>query len=168
MRLYGILLLGCLVVPSIASAHSGGKSFTATVGSHVVDIGYEPAMFAAGTRSSFDFQLWTLEEMPAEYDHVWVRVLRDDAALLATGVAHQSVGPTTLLYTFGEPGAYRLEASYRTDDGEEVASASFSFMVSEAAEGDVAFDVRALALGALLGIFVGATLGSVWQGRRRV
>lgn len=108
------------------SAHTSGVSLEQVAGKYVIDIGYDPAVPLAGQYTNFDF---TLKDSStgdySEFDHVWVRIEKDDATLLAMGIAHQDLGPTTLLYAFSAPGEYQLSASYRTREGTEIAHAQF-------------------------------------------
>jgi len=118
----------------IAYAHTTGASWNTVVGQYTADLGYDPATFAAGQYTRFDFLLWkgpANTGTPADFSQIWVRIVRDDNdTLLATGIWKQPVGPTTLLFEFTEPGSYKLEASYRDVDGNDIAVASFPITVA--------------------------------------
>jgi hypothetical protein len=111
-------------------AHSTGASWHATSTPYTIDVGYDPVQFIAGEYTRFDFTLEDEKTGDARpYAQVWVRVVRGSDTMLATGLFHQPVGPTTLLYSFAEPGAYTLETNYRKSDGEEMATVSFPIVV---------------------------------------
>lgn len=125
-----LFLIAALVPFSQADAHALGASFEATSTPYLIDVGYDPEVFETQRSARFDFELRDLESRDyVTYDHVWVRIIREKRTLLATGVRRQDIGPTTLLYLFGEPGTYMLEVSYRRIDGEEFASTSFPLTV---------------------------------------
>lgn len=114
-----------------ASAHTVGLSWMATTSPYVIDIGYDPTEFHVGGAARFDFLLHHEHGADnASYDHVWVRVIREEQTLLAVGVRKQSLGPTTLLYQFTEPGSYTLEASFRDIDGNDLAVKAFPLTVT--------------------------------------
>ncbi len=133
-----LALAGVLAVfPLTAHAHTTGASWNITSGPYTVDLGYNPLTFIAGEYASFDFLLWKGPANTGEqtdYAQVWVRIIRDKNTLLATGILHQTYGPTTLLYSFAEPGDYTLEASFRTESGDEIAVATFPLSVSPASD----------------------------------
>jgi hypothetical protein len=135
MRRTLVIALISLATPLIVSAHTTGASWNSEVGQYTVDVGYDPVTFTAGEYTRFDFLLWrgaanTGEEAP--YAQIWVRITQQDGkhTVLATGIWHQPIGPTTLLYEFQEPGVYTLETSYRDVDGNDIAVASFPISVA--------------------------------------
>lgn len=132
--LIGIFLL--LFAGAIVDAHTVGASWEKQSGSYLIDVGYDAPSIVAGQSVRFDFNLWkdSAESASADFVHVWVRIIKDKGTLLATGIYHQSIGPTTLLYTFADAGSYTLEASFRNAGGDELASALFPITVSEARE----------------------------------
>ena len=120
-------------IPLAALGHTTGASWNAPSGKYTVDVGYDPAVFVAGQYTRFDFLLWkgpVNTGDPANYAQIWVRVLHSGRTILATGIWKQPVGPTTLLYQFEEPGTYTLETSYRNEDGDDIATASFPITVA--------------------------------------
>ena len=131
-----LLSVGCaLLLPLITNAHTTEASWNVVAGEYTIDLGYDPVAIVTGSGQIFNFILWKGSDdtgTQVGYSHVWVRILRDNDTLLATGIAHQSIGPTTLLYTFDMPGAYTLEASFRNADGEDIASATFPIAVTSA------------------------------------
>lgn len=136
-----ILVCGfALLCATSVSAHTTGASWNAPAGSYTVDVGYDPTTFTAGEYTRFDFLLWkgaANTGAPATFSQVWVRIMSaDKSTLLATGIWKQPIGPTTLLFEFTEPGAYTLETSYRDQDGNDIAVASFPITVNrQAADG---------------------------------
>jgi hypothetical protein len=139
-----------LLSPIFLFAHSTGNSFEVRQGDHLIDIGYEFEI-REGSATRFDFSLLDAEnKSPEEYAHVWVRILKDDSTIFATGVHRASLGPTTLLYTFTDKDTYTLSASFRSDD-EEIAAATMPVTV---VAGEKTFPweiIAALFLGMLVG-----------------
>ncbi|MCE9541465.1 hypothetical protein K8R03_02800 [Candidatus Kaiserbacteria bacterium] len=154
-----------LSVTERASAHVVGLSWTATTSPYVIDIGYDPNEFQVGLSARFDFQL--LEEKNSDitaYDHVWVRLVRNEKTLLATGIRQQQLGPTTLLYSFLDAGTYKIEASFRDKEGNDMAVASFPFSISSSGSGGSVLPSTGIFLG---GALMGALAFFIWKGRKR-
>lgn len=133
------ILISTIFSAAVVSAHGDGSSWEVPAGKYIADVGYEPDEFVAGQPVRFDLNLTqsagdTSTAVP--FAEVWVRMKSTDTTYLATGVRKQTIGPTTLLYTFAAPGSYSLEASFRDTNGNEIASASFP--VSVAASPDAA------------------------------
>src|SRR5262249_54384723 len=81
-----------------AEAHATGVSYVATSSPYVVDIGYQPQTPAPSDPLVFDFRLTDEKsQQPVSFDNVWVRIEDDAGTVLATGVAPQALGPTSLL-----------------------------------------------------------------------
>lgn len=156
-----IMLLAVAVAFSparVVHAHETGGSFQRESGNYTIDIGYNPASITARDYASFDFLLWkgaANTAGPADYSHVWTRIIRDKETLLVTGILHQTYGPTILLYAFPDPGMYTIEVSYRTADGDEIAAASFPVTVAPAPDQSPAGPY----LPPLLGLFAGIAIG---------
>ncbi|OGG56907.1 hypothetical protein A3D71_00270 [Candidatus Kaiserbacteria bacterium RIFCSPHIGHO2_02_FULL_55_20] len=128
-----VMCAAAIGVGQRAEAHVTGLSWVATSTPYIVDIGYDSDEFQTGLNARFDFQL--LDEKSGNttpYDHVWVRFAHGDTTLLATGIRRQQLGPTTLLYGFKDSGAYTLEASFRDEDGNDMAAVSFPVTVRTA------------------------------------
>jgi hypothetical protein len=164
LTLLGLLIL---LLPAASFAHTTGASWNQTSGVYTVDVGYDPVTFTAGQYTRFDLLLWQGPANTGEsaaYDQVWIRITDDSRrTLLATGVWHQPIGPTTLLYLFERPGSYTLETSFRDADSNEIAVASFPITVEAVSGG-----VPGIALNAALffaGLVVGA--GALLLLRRR-
>lgn len=176
-----VLVVACAwcATPFIASAHVTGSSWEIPVGKYTADIGYDPITFTAGVYTRFDFNLWVgttttdangiVSGTPADFSQVWVRVLSQNSqeTLLATGIWKQPIGPTTLLYEFTLPGSYKLEASFRDADGNDIAVVPTSITVSAA--GRSIFSALGIPLIALV---LGAACGAgctyvVWRKRSR-
>lgn len=125
-----LLILSLSTSPAIA--HVSGASWNATSTPYIIDVGYTPDRFVAGEYAVFDFLLWRDAAnvgKPVDFTEAWVRVLRDKETLLATGIRRQQLGPTTLLYTFANPGEYSLSVSFRNQKSDELAAAEFRFKV---------------------------------------
>lgn len=154
-----VLAILAFSVPFAVSAHSLGSSFEATTSPYFIDIGYTPDVFEAGASARFEFELRDLATRDLfDYDHVWVRISRGREALLATGVAHQDLGPTTLLYEFAEPGEFSLDVSYRSGRMGEIATSSFPVTVFPAKE--QGFDRTLVAWIATLAVSAAAGFGA--------
>ncbi len=148
-----ILILG-LSVPCAAYAHTTGASWEVVSGAYIVDVGYDTSIFTTDSPARFDFKLWQGPgtTTPAGFDQVWVRMLFGSSTILATGLISQPVGPTTLLYQFGQPGAYTLSVSFRDKNGDEIATAGIPVTVDTAAQKDAgAIQWPLLVLGILIG-----------------
>ena len=131
-------------------AHALGASLEATSSPYFIDIGYDPLEFTTGFNSRFDFELRDLSRDLLDYGHVWVRIAQGKRTVLATGIAHQSLGPTTLLYTFDQPGDYTLNVSYR-EGGDVLAEATFPLKVyPDPEESTVSLAALAAFLGGLI------------------
>lgn len=135
MKRVGIIVSAIVfaAIPGISMAHTTGASWNATSSPYVLDVGYDPVTITTSEAERFDFLLWKGQVNTGEavdYDHVWVRIIHDKRTLLATGIRHQKFGPTTMLYEFRDPGEYAIETSFRDEDGNNIATASFPFTVS--------------------------------------
>ncbi len=147
---------------SLVLAHSSGVSWSARDGEYTIDVGYEPESFVEGRHTRFDFLLWEGEAdtgTPAPFSHVWVRITDTGGnTFVAGGIWKQLYGPTTLIFVFPSPGSYLLEASYRDEEGNDIAVATFPVSVERAA----ASGVLSGRLGVFLsGLLVGALGGLV-------
>src|SRR6185436_21097244 len=110
----------------------------------------------AGAAVRFDFELKDAKtEESKPYEQTWVRITDADGTRtwLATGLHHQPVGPTTLLYIFDQPGAYALNVSFRDADGDDIATTTFALAVTGSSDSSKSSDISWpwLALGVLLG-----------------
>ncbi len=154
-----------VLAPQHVLAHSLGASFEATSSPYRVDVGYDPVDFLAGDASRFDFDLREESGPITDYDYVWVRITKEKKTLFATGIERQTLGPTTLVYTFDTPGDYVLHVSYR-QGADVMAEASFPFTVLLSDSGP------AIPADALMGFGIGAVLSiaaaSLWLRLRRV
>ncbi|MEK7505493.1 MAG: hypothetical protein AAB597_01150 [Patescibacteria group bacterium] len=109
-------------------AHSSGVSFEQKVGAYLVDIGYDPEALVTGATQVFDFSL-KKNGQAVEVASIWTRILWGEKTYLATGVNVPDLGKPTLLFTFQNPGAYSLEASFRSQSGGELVKTSFPISV---------------------------------------
>lgn len=161
-----VLLAGAFI-PAAAFAHTTGASWEAKVDSYLVDVGYDTTVFTAGDSSRFDFNLFDEKTRAQEgFTHVWVRMIRDGTTLLATGIWHQPVGPTSLLYAFGEAGNYTLEVSFRDTDGNDIAVATFPITVVADSERSGKFSGSSLLFSFMAGVLI-AGFGLLLATRRR-
>ncbi len=148
------------------SAHPVGFSWEKTNGNYLMDVGYDTDVFIAGEYVRFDFALKDpATKDPRDFTQAWVRITDSDGkrTLLATGVYNQSIGPTTLLYLFAEPGPHSLEVSFRDKDGNDLAVGSFPLVVKPADGGG---SVPLQIAGAVLAL-IGAAGAGYWIGHVR-
>lgn len=113
MMKYGLFVLASMSLPLLAYAHTTGSYVEKQVGEYILDIGYDPAQLIAGDRVIFDLGVLRADRSPIEYDNVWVRLVQGSTTLLATGIARQEYGPTTLLYRLPQESAEPLVANLR-------------------------------------------------------
>jgi len=166
------VLLAC--IPFVASAHVTGASWEVPAGSYTADVGYDTTTFVAGNSSRFDFNLKTAPgttSTPVNFAQVWVRITEPSGTDLATGILHQPIGPTTLLYSFANSGEYTLWASFRDPDGNEIAAASFPIAVSPSPSGGMlqgaALYIVLVVGGVVLGVVLAMSLPSVIRKLRK-
>lgn len=119
---------------SVTSAHTSGLFFERPSGEYVIEVEYDTPVFRANEALRFGFVLeQSVSREVQEFDHVWIRVI-DTATkdrLMATGLAYQSIGPTTLLYMFTRGGEYAFDLSFRDAQGQDIATTSISLVVEE-------------------------------------
>ena len=72
-----LALVAALLPFSHVSAHVTGVSLIATSTPYVIDVGYDDTIFYAGRAVLFDFLLTDSAYIPADYDHVWVRIVKE-------------------------------------------------------------------------------------------
>jgi hypothetical protein len=128
-----LLIVIVCVLPGIVSAHASMASLYATSGPYLIDVGYDPEEPQVGRRFLIDISLRDGGETApeVEYDSVWVRMSRDRATYLATGVADSSMGPTTMVLTLPEESEGQMTLSLRFEkDGETLAEDSFTLPVA--------------------------------------
>ncbi len=147
---FGVCIATLVFSTHSVFAHGTGASLEATSTVYLIDIGYDPVEFVAGSPSRFEFNL-SKDGDKVDYESVWVRIVENKKTKLATGISHDNFGKTTLLYDFARQGMYTLEASYRDASG-EIAKSSFSIPVlppDDASKG-TAFFVAATVVGIIL------------------
>jgi hypothetical protein len=157
--LRSLLVLAVFVcIPIGVHAHSYGSFYEETVGPYLVDIGYDPPEPTTQGRLLFDLNLFEAGDKtsPVEFSSVWVRLEHNGDILLAGPIAKMPLGPTTLVVRVPERGG-ELVVHARFEDGSTVlAEVSFPLLVTEAPSDGTAWQIFALAGGALL--LVGAAL----------
>lgn len=159
--LVSLAALALCFFSSGASAHTSGAAYEQKSGAYTTDIGYSPTIFTASDYASFDFLLWrgpVNTGEPADYAQVWVRIIHEKNTLLATGIFNQPFGPTGLLYDFARPGEYVLEASFRTEEGDEIASSTFPITVEKSPDAFPLDPYGIPLLSGFLALIVGALL----------
>ncbi len=121
------IVLAIAVLPTGASAHGSGLTFTATTTDFYVDIDYETFVIESGEPGRFDFKLFKDPERlhSAEFTQVWTRIKRDDGSktgetLFSGWIADALFGSTGLTYSFAESGEYTLVVRYQNGDDELV------------------------------------------------
>lgn len=158
----------CLVLlstlsPSLVSAHSNEKSFEQKVGQYKIDVGYEPSEFEDNSPATFDFNISdTKTGEDVDFTDAWVRIESGNTTFFATGVFKQSLGATTLVYTFPKPGNYNLYVRFENKEN-QIAETTIPITVisnSEQATG-LLFQNNITGMGVLLGVAVGLILMSL-------
>lgn len=153
-----------LLLPAFALSHGTGSTLEKQVGDVLVDIGYDAAELSAGTPVRFDFALTSGDTEPEDvpFRSIWVRIVRENTTILATGIHASALGRPTLLYAFPEKGSYELVVRY---EGEEksVAEASFPLSVAPGENGSTDTSI----LWGLGGLLLGG-IGAYLLARRRV
>lgn len=158
-----------LFFPTQIFAHGSGGEFTEEKAGYKIDVGYESKELYANEPSNFDFKLFMGDE-EAEYTDIWVRIVKENQTILATGIHNQDLGGTTLLYEFPESGNYTIHVRYQ-NNGESLVESEFPISVLDSEIQDnpdsnsdsnkslifIFGFVFALILGAVLGIIIGRT-----------
>lgn len=101
-----------LTIPLFVSAHAFGESLEKEVDGYLVDIGYSTTEFVANSAVVFEFDLLDENEEFIDYESVWLRIVKDERTILATGIHNAEFGGARITYTFAEPGAYEFSARY--------------------------------------------------------
>ena len=136
-------------------AHADGKSFEARDASgNSIDISYSDES-RAGESTVFDFSLRDKKGESLLYDHIWVRISKDSATYLATGLARAPLGKTVLTYRFSEAGTYDMEV--RFDKGGATLS-EHTFAVTAEEEDAAQADFPITMLLSLLAAFCGGAI----------
>lgn len=120
-----------LSMPLFTFAHAYGASLERTVGGILIDIGYSEEEIAVGEPVNFDFNVYdaaTGEEIP--YTDIWVRLQQERDIFFAGGIHRPSIGATTMVYQFAEPGVYTFAVRFQ-NDMESVAESEFTITVAE-------------------------------------
>ncbi len=143
---------------SVTSAHTSGLFIERFSGTYVIEVEYDTPVFRANEALRFGFLLEDITSREVkEFDHVWIRVIDTTTKdrLMATGLAYQSIGPTTLLYMFTRGGEYTFDLSFRDAQGQDIATTSISLAVEETQS----IVTLAMATGVLLTTVVGLGVG---------
>jgi hypothetical protein len=157
------LALAFLLAPVLAAAHQGGASWEKEMDGYRIDVGYDPNAHVSGASDVFDFALFDAERLaPVPVDELWVRLVRDERTVLATGLRSDPVVQSTLLYAFEKEGEYVLHVSFRRG-GATLAEAAFPFTVAPGERSVRGYGLYA-AFGAALLL---AALGSFYLGKAR-
>jgi hypothetical protein len=172
MRLFSYLLLFLTILshPISSSAHVTGAFFEKEVGNFIVDIGYDPEIIVARESSAFSFDLLDKTNRdPQEFTSIWVKIDKGEQTTLATGIARQSLGITTLLYTFPEAGEYELNVRYQSGD-DSIAEASFPIVVEEGEGGSLfgKFSSQIIVGFSLISTIGAFILGTILSKRRKI
>ncbi len=156
------IAVALVMFPHSLEAHATGASWELKQDNYVIDVGYDPLVFEEGSYARFDLALKNEDGSPAVFSEVWVRIVQNKNTLLATGVRHEPIGPTTLLYVFPAEGQYSLEASFRTDTGTELSVGTFPITVASAQSSlPWLLPTLALILGACIGFALARSLPKI-------
>ncbi|MFZ2886923.1 MAG: hypothetical protein WA021_03835 [Minisyncoccia bacterium] len=148
------------------SAHGTGASLERTVGDYWIDIGYDPAQLVGGDRIVFDFNLARASATTTRvnFGHVWVRLQSDGQTLLATGITHADIGPTSLLFMLPKDveGELVLSARFQNDDL-TLAETQFTISVAPYQEPYWWWPYAGIVAGGGMGIFIGVFLAQIYR-----
>lgn len=152
-----LIVFSAVLLPQIAEAHADGKSLEAEdEAGNSIDIGYSE-LPVAGESVTFGFSARDAEKNAISFDQIWVRISKDSATYVATGLAKAPIGKTVLTYRFPETGSYAIEVRFERA-GESVAEHTFILTASasedQASSAGISFNV-------LLSIAAGFLLGSL-------
>lgn len=158
------VLLSVLPVP--IAAHTSGASYETVVDEKLIDIGYSEEEIVVGEAVVFDFGIFdavTNEAVP--YTDVWMRIEQERNVFFASGIHRPSIGATTMVYQFLEPGTYTVAVRFQNDT-EEVVATEFVLTVQNEV-GAAVTNMVPIAAGSLAAFIVGAVGGYWLQSRRR-
>lgn len=152
-----LVLLAVILLPQIVGAHADGKSFEAKdEAGNSIDIGYSE-LPSTGESTTFDFSARDAEKNAISFDQIWVRVSKDSATYVATGLAKAPIGKTVLTYRFPEAGSYDMEVRFERAG---VSVAEHTFVLTASTSDEQAAPVR-VSFGVLLSIAAAFLLGSL-------
>jgi hypothetical protein len=148
-----------LLCTGVASAHVTGTSYEQVIGEnrqYKVDIGYDPDRVMAGERVVFDFNIKDAKTLQSvAFDDVWVRIIHNKQTLLATGLEHMAIGPTTLLYVVPENVEGEITVSMRFEEGDtSIAETEFSIPIEPPANAADRYKLSFMA--GSIGLLIGA------------
>lgn len=129
----GLSLVAFLPI-SGTSAHTSGLFFERQSGAYIIELEYDTPVFKAQEAIRFGFVLEDAGSRQAEeFDHIWIRIIDTESndRLIATGLARQATGPSTLLYMFADGGSYSFAISFRDSQGQDIATTSIPLTVEE-------------------------------------
>lgn len=132
LRMLLALVLLSVVLPTFVFAHPNGTSWEQVFNQYKVDVGYDPSSFVVGEPVRLDFNV-TREQggQDVDFADVWVRIVRDETTVFATGVHKPSIGRAGMTFTFPTAGAYALHVRFEKA-GESIVDASFPMTVTAA------------------------------------
>lgn len=130
LRMLLTLVLLSAVLPTFVFAHPNGTSWEQVFNQYKVDVGYDPSSFVVGEPVRLDFNV-TREQggQDVDFADVWVRVVRDETTVFATGVHKPSIGRAGMTFTFPAAGAYSLHVRFEKA-GESIVDATFPMTVN--------------------------------------
>jgi len=140
----------------VVGAHSLGESLEKEVDGYLIDIGYSTTELIANSAVVFEFNLLNENDEFVDYSNVWLRIIKDDRTILATGIHNAEFGGARITYTFAESGAYEFSARYEKGI-DSIAEATFPIEVlPNPSEGSGSVNIIFLGVVGILGIGVGA------------
>jgi len=157
-RIIPALLLATMlfVTPFFIFGHATGESLEQEVDGYLIDIGYSVTEFIANSAVVFEFNLLNENDEFVDYSNVWLRIVKDDRTILATGIHNAEFGGARITYIFTEPGAYEISARYE-EGVDSIAEATFPIEVlpnPNGGSGNV--NIIFLVIAGIVGIGVGA------------
>ena len=116
---------------TVADAHGSGLTLESVVDGGFIDIGVSATELTNDNSVVFDFGLYDTEGgEPQAFTDVWVRLVRDDATVFASGIYNARLGGALMTYHFPYAGDYELIARFQ-NDGTAIATGTFDLTVAD-------------------------------------
>lgn len=149
----GIIVSIVFVGFAMTSAHGTGLTLEEMVDGGFVDIGVSVTEITDDTSAVFDFSLFETEGgEEVAFTDIWVRLVRDDTTVFASGIHNARLGGALMTYTFPTAGSYNLIVRFQ-DDGRAVAQATFPLEVKKGKNDTTQQNIQ-FAVAGLLGAIV--------------
>lgn len=126
------LFLGIVLFPMLSGAH-GAVEFMKESGGYRIELSTDTAIPEVGVPLRYNLDLFpaatTSKEVDANYDRVWVRLMRGDTLIFSTWLAKPEGLLSGFTYAFPESGEYELTARFVRGE-EMLAETSFTITAS--------------------------------------